>query len=217
MFTLPNLKYSYKSLEPYISEDIMETHHSKHHQAYVDTLNKIILDNNLCGKSLNSLLFNNKGNALVDKQLRDYGGGHYNHSLFWLVMSPENKKISSQLESAIIKDFGSINKFKENFNTEAVKLFGSGWVWLIYKDKLCIKTSVNQDNPMMEDGECIPLLCLDVWEHAYYLQYKNRRKEYINEWWNVIDWDVVNEIYQKCVVEKKGNVFITDDGQLCIN
>ncbi|WUR04914.1 superoxide dismutase (SODM) [Vairimorpha necatrix] len=211
MFTLPKLKYEYNSLEPVISEDIMITHHKEHHQTYVNTLNKLVQDNKLQGKSLNTLLYGNNRDTLLDKQLRDYGGGHFNHSLFWVMMSPQKKDIPDDLLFLISEAFGSLEKFKEEFNFMATKLFGSGWVWLVYKDKVYIETSTNQDNPMMRDCKVIPLLCLDVWEHAYYLQYKNRRKEYIEKWWNVVDWEAVNEIYQECVVNKK-NLQVTSDG-----
>lgn len=192
MFTLPELQYGYDALEPYIDAQTMELHHSKHHQAYIDKLNAAIEGTEWADKPIEKILQN------LDKlpegkrtAVRNNGGGHYNHTFFWEIMSSNgSKKPEGDLEQLINQAFGSFDDFKQQFSDAAVGRFGSGWVWLLGKeDGLEIVSTPNQDSPIM-DG-ISPLLGLDVWEHAYYLKYQNRRPEYIENWWNVVDWDVV--------------------------
>ena len=171
----------------------MEIHHSKHHQAYIDKLNDALKDTTWAEKPIEEIL-QNIDKLPQDKQIavRNNGGGHYNHSLFWQYMTPGGGEISSKILDLVNNSFGSIEKFKEQFSASAVGRFGSGWVWLIQKDdNLEIISTPNQDSPIMEGVR--PLLGLDVWEHAYYLKYQNRRPEYIENWWNVVDWDFVNQ------------------------
>ena len=193
MHILPKLNYSYDALDPYIDTQTMEIHHSKHHQAYVDKLNDALKDTTRAEKPIEEIL-QNIDKLPQDKQIavRNNGGGHYNHSLFWQYMTPGGGEISSKILSLVNNRFGSIEKFKEQFSAYAVGRIGSGWVWLIQKDdNLEIISTPNQDSPIMEGVR--PLLGLDVWEHAYYLKYQNRRPEYIENWWNVVDWDFVNQ------------------------
>lgn len=193
MHILPKLSYSYDALDPYIDTQTMEIHHSKHHQAYVDKLNDALKDTTWAEKPIEEIL-QNIDKLPQDKQIavRNNGGGHYNHSLFWQYMTPGGGEISSKILDLVNNSFGSIEKFKEQFSASAVGRFGSGWVWLIQKDdNLEIISTPNQDSPIMEGVR--PLLGLDVWEHAYYLKYQNRRPEYIENWWNVVDWDFVNQ------------------------
>lgn len=191
MYTLPELPYAYDALQPTISEEIMKLHHQKHHQTYVDKLNAAIEQApELKGKSLVDLLRSlDTVPEQVRKAVQNHGGGHYNHSLFWNIMSPNGeRKPSDSLMRALEEKYGSYDQFVEQFNDKAVKLFGSGWVWLT-KDLETVAMP-NQDNPLMTGGD-EPILGLDVWEHAYYLDYKNKRDDYIANWWNVIDWGVV--------------------------
>ena len=193
MYILPKLNYSYDALDPYIDTQTMEIHHSKHHQAYIDKLNDALKDTTWAEKPIEEIL-QNIDKLPQDKQIavRNNGGGHYNHSLFWQYMTPGGGEISSKILDLVNNSFGSIEKFKEQFSAYAVGRFGSGWVWLIQKDdNLEIISTPNQDSPIMEGVR--PLLGLDVWEHAYYLKYQNRRPEYIENWWNVVDWDFVNQ------------------------
>lgn len=193
MHILPKLSYSYDALDPYIDTQTMEIHHSKHHQAYIDKLNDALKDTTWAEKPIEEIL-QNIDKLPQDKQIavRNNGGGHYNHSLFWQYMTPGGGEISSKILDLVNNSFGSIEKFKEQFSASAVGRFGSGWVWLIQKDdNLEIISTPNQDSPIMEGVR--PLLALDVWEHAYYLKYQNRRPEYIENWWNVVDWDFVNQ------------------------
>lgn len=196
--TLPPLPYAYNALEPFIDAQTMEIHHSKHHKAYVDKLNAALTsykgDTNL------PALFSQI--SKLDVAIRNNGGGHYNHSLFWNLMQPnkEGKKIIAEgkIAEAITTHFQSFENFQKEFTEKATKIFGSGWCWLIEQDgKLKITTTPNQDNPLMditsEKGK--PLLALDVWEHAYYLKHQNKRVDYINSWWNVVNWNKVNELY----------------------
>lgn len=196
--TLPALPYAYNALEPFIDAQTMEIHHSKHHQAYVDKLNKA-LESYKGDSSLESLFAQI---SKLDTAIRNNGGGHYNHSLFWQLMKPntEGKKPlpEGKIAEAITANFKSFDEFQREFNEKATKVFGSGWCWLIEQNgKLKIITTANQDNPLMniatEKGK--PLLALDVWEHAYYLKYQNKRADYINNWWNVVNWNKVNELY----------------------
>lgn len=190
-FTLPALPYAPDALEPHIDKMTMEIHHGKHHNAYVTNLNKALESApELAGKSLEELLANNL--AIVPDSIktavRNNGGGHYNHSLFWEVLGPNagGAPVGS-LAEAITGTFGSFDSFKEKFNAAATTRFGSGWAWLIKTGSgLEIGSTPNQDNPVMEGK--YPVIGLDVWEHAYYLKYQNRRPEYIGAWWNVINW-----------------------------
>jgi len=196
-FNLPDLSYAYDALEPYIDAKTMEIHHTKHHQAYVTNLNNAIAGTDAEGKSLEDILRN------VDKYpvaVRNNGGGHWNHSLFWTLLSPKPAlKPSGKLLDAIIANWGSLDAFKDVFNKAALSRFGSGWAWLCVVEggKLAVCSTANQDNPLMPGVGCggIPILGLDVWEHAYYLNYQNRRADYINAFWNVLDWSVVEKYY----------------------
>lgn len=197
MQTLPSLPYSYDQLSPYISPAIMELHHSKHHQAYVDKLNTA-LDQapDLQGQPLDNLLTDL--NALpegVRTAIRNQGGGHYNHSLFWQWLSPDGGgEPNGELARALANKYGSFQGFVDEFNTKALGVFGSGWAWL--QPDLEIITTANQDTPIMQ-GLDAPLLGLDVWEHAYYLDYKNKRDDYVQAWWNVVNWEFVQQRYGK--------------------
>ena len=193
-FTVPQLPYAFAALEPYIDKMTMEIHHDKHHAAYVTNLNKALESApNLAGKSLEELLANNC--AIVPENIRtavrNNGGGHSNHSMFWTVMAPNaGGEPSGDLSSAINGAFGSFATFKEKFNAEATTRFGSGWAWLVQAGgKLDILSTANQDSPIMEGKT--PVMGLDVWEHAYYLKYQNRRPEYISAWWSVVNWTEV--------------------------
>jgi Fe-Mn family superoxide dismutase len=197
-FELPSLTYSYDALEPYIDKATMEIHHTKHHQAYVNNLNKAIEGTELEGKSLEELF------SMMSKlpaAVRNNGGGHWNHDLFWKLMTPGgSKEPTGDLLNDISSTFGSFDEFKKKFTEAATGRFGSGWAWLVKSDnKLIITSTPNQDNPLMDlaDVKGNPILGLDVWEHAYYLKYQNRRPEYIENWWNVVNWDVVADLYSK--------------------
>jgi Fe-Mn family superoxide dismutase len=198
LFYLPKLPYSYDALEPYIDKQTMEVHHSKHHQTYVDKLNKA-LENYNEDKSLNLLL---KKASDLNTAIRNYAGGHFNHSLFWQLLSPNpngEKSIPlAKLNEAINNQFKSFDNFKKEFTEIALKTFGSGWCWLILQEgKLKITSTPNQDNPLMnmasENGK--PILALDIWEHAYYLKYQNKRADYITNWWNIINWKKAEELF----------------------
>lgn len=193
MFTLPDLPYDYAALGKYISGDIMKLHHDKHHQAYVDKLNAA-LDQavELKGRPLEDLLSSlDTLPEAVRTAVRNQGGGHYNHSLFWQWMSPDGGgEPSGQLAAALEGKYGSYQAFVDEFTKQSLAVFGSGWAWLL--PDLSIVTTPNQDNPLMR-GQGTPLLGLDVWEHAYYLDYKNKRDDYVAAWWNVVNWDYVSE------------------------
>jgi Fe-Mn family superoxide dismutase len=201
-FELPKLSYEYSSLEPYIDAQTMEIHHSKHHQAYVNNLNAA-LDKHpeLYDKSLEWLIKNLEEIPLdIRGAVRNNGGGHLNHSMFWNVMSPV-KMVTPKLEliKAIDEKFGSFEAFKGEFAKAATTRFGSGWAFLVInknKELEVISTS-NQDNPISEG--LIPILALDVWEHAYYLKFQNRRPDYIAQWWNVVNWDYVSDLYLNAI------------------
>lgn len=197
-FKLPELTYSYSALEPWIDAATMEIHHGKHHNAYVTNLNKALEGNPAMEWSLEKLMAEmSKFPAAV----RNNGGGHYNHSLFWKVMGPQQGKgPTGELADAINSAFGSFDKFKEAFSTAGATRFGSGWAWLVKQDgKLAVGSTANQDNPLMDvsDFKGTPLLGLDVWEHAYYLKYQNKRPDYIAAWWNAVNWDEVTALYKK--------------------
>jgi Fe-Mn family superoxide dismutase len=191
-FTLPTLPYPPEALEPHIDKMTMEIHHGKHHGAYVTNLNKAIEGTEWDKKSIEQILANI---SKLPVAVRNNGGGHYNHSLFWNWMKPKGGGApSGDLGAAISKDFGSFDKFKEQLSNAGMTRFGSGWAWLIKQDgKLAITSTPNQDNPMMDiaDVKGIPILGIDVWEHAYYLKYQNRRADYLAAFWNVVNWDEV--------------------------
>lgn len=205
-FTLPNLKYDYNALEPYIDAKTMEIHHGKHHNGYTNNLNTLLENSGKEDMSIEELL-NSEG---LNDGLKNNGGGYYNHCLFWEIMSPSGGgNPSGTLNEAIEKSFGSFDNFKDAFSKAAATRFGSGWAWLCVcnsncscgSDKgLCICSTSNQNNPLMQ-GECggTPILGLDVWEHAYYLNYQNRRPDYINAFFNVVNWDVVSSKYQEAL------------------
>src|SRR5690606_30659732 len=192
-FELPQLPYDYAALEPHIDAKTMEIHHGKHHQAYVDNLNKAISGTDAENLSLEDLMKNiNKYDAAV----RNNGGGHFNHSLFWTVLGPNGGAPSGNLEKAINEAFGSLDGLKEKMNEAGAKRFGSGWAWLCAKDgKLQICSTPNQDNPLMPDAGCdgTPIFGIDVWEHAYYLNYQNKRPDYLKAIWNVVNWTEVEK------------------------
>ncbi len=200
-FELPSLAYAYDALEPHIDARTMEIHHSKHHNGYTTNLNNAIADTPLAEQSIEEIL---KNLDLENKAVRNNGGGYYNHRLFWEVMSPNGGGLpSGNLAAAIDNAFGSFEEFKAAFAQAAATQFGSGWAWLcVHADgsvKVC--ASANQDNPLMPGIGCggTPILGIDVWEHAYYLNYQNRRPDYINAFFNVIDWDKVASLYEKGV------------------
>lgn len=196
-FELPALPYVLNALEPHIDALTMEIHHGKHHQGYVTNLNNAIAGTALEGKPIEDILKNLDMNNMA---VRNNGGGHYNHSLFWTVMAPHaGGAPSGELAEAINRDLGGFETFKENFAKAAATRFGSGWAWLcVHKGgKLEICSTPNQDNPLMPDTGCggTPVLGVDVWEHAYYLHYQNRRPDYLKAWWNVVDWYAVAKRY----------------------
>lgn len=196
-YTLPTLGYDYDALSRSISADIMQLHHTKHHQTYVDKLNAALEGKNVAS-SLEGLLSDlDSVPDDVRTAVRNNGGGHYNHSLFWQFMSPTGGgEPTGELGAAITEKYGSFQAFVDNFSAQATGLFGSGWVWL--QPDLSLVTSPNQDSPIMSGGEA-PILGLDVWEHAYYLDYRNVRADYIKAWWDVVDWQAVAERYQRAV------------------
>lgn len=191
-FTLPDLPYAFDALEPHIDARTMEIHHDKHHAGYVSNLNSAVEGTEMAGLSLDDLM---KNISKYPTAVRNNGGGHYNHSLFWTIMG-KNKggQPTGDLASAVNSSFGSFENFKEQFTKAALTRFGSGWAWLISQNnKLAITSTPNQDNPVMDLAEVkgTPILGIDVWEHAYYLKYQNRRPEYVNAFYNVINWDEV--------------------------
>lgn len=197
-FKLPDLPYAFDALEPHVDARTMEIHHDKHHAGYTNNLNAAIEGTEMEGKSIEELLANHTDNAAV----RNNGGGYYNHDLFWKVMSPNGGgKPSGDLAAAIDSAFGSFDGFKDAFSKAAATRFGSGWAWLCVHSggKVEVCSSPNQDNPMMPNVGCggKPILGLDVWEHAYYLNYQNRRPDYINAFFNVINWDEVTRRYNE--------------------
>lgn len=193
MYTLPELDYSYDAFESFVSKEIMELHHDNHHQTYIDKLNKAIEQHpDLKGMPLVELLQNlDSVPESIRTTVRNNGGGHYNHTLFWKFLSPNGGgEPTGKLAESLVQKYGSFDDFKEEFEAKAVGLFGSGWVWL--QPDLSIVTSPNQDSPLMEGGDA-PLLGLDVWEHAYYLDYTYKRPEYVKAWWDVVSWEYVSE------------------------
>ncbi len=197
MFELPTLPYAHNALEPHIDEKTMEIHHGKHHQAYVNNLNNAVKGNAAEGVSLTDLVHNI---SKYSPAIRNNGGGHWNHSFFWGIMGPNGGgQPTGALMDAIVASFGSFDAMKEQFNSAGTTRFGSGWAWLIVHDhKLAITSTPNLDNPLMDIAEVkgTPILGLDVWEHAYYLHYQNRRPDYIGAFWNVINWSAVNAHFE---------------------
>ncbi len=197
-FTLPALPYAHDALEPYIDTTTMQIHHGKHHQAYVDNLNKAVAGTPNENKSLEELV---KSAGSIGPAVRNNGGGHWNHSFFWEILGPKaGGSPSGKLADAINAAFGSFDSLKEKLNAAGVGRFGSGWAWLIVKEgKLEISSTPNQDNPLMDIAEVkgSPILGVDVWEHAYYLKYQNRRAEYLGAFWNVVNWAKVAEHFAK--------------------
>ena len=197
-FTLPALNFAYDALEPHIDARTMEIHHTKHHQAYITNLNNAISGTALENQTLDEII---KNMDMTNNAVRNNGGGHWNHSFFWEILQPENKgRLSGPLADAIDAAYGSKETFMEKFAAAAMTRFGSGWAWLCaHKDghvEIC--SSANQDNPLMPGIGCggTPIAGLDVWEHAYYLNYENRRADYVTAFWNVLNWNVVEEKYK---------------------
>ena len=199
-FTLPALPYAHEALEPYIDTLTMQIHHGKHHQAYVDNLNKAVAGTPNEGKSLEELV---KHAGSISPAVRNNGGGHWNHSFFWESLAANaGGTPSGALSDAITTAFGSFDAFKEKFAAAGMTRFGSGWAWLGVKDgKLEICSTPNQDNPLMDvaDCKCTPILGVDVWEHAYYLKYQNRRADYLGAFWNVVSWKKVAERFAAAI------------------
>ena len=194
-FELPKLNYAYDALEPNIDAKTMEIHHDKHHNGYVTKLNDAIAGTDAENKSLEELMSNMSNYSTA---VRNNGGGHYNHTLFWDILGPNGGEPTGDLAAAITETFGSLDTLKEKMNAAGAGRFGSGWAWLIVKDgKLDVCSTPNQDNPLMDDAEVkgTPILGIDVWEHAYYLKYQNKRPDYLSAIWNVINWDNVAKRY----------------------
>lgn len=197
-FTLPALPYAFDALEPNIDKETMQIHHDKHHQGYVDNLNKAVAGTENEDKSLEELL---KNAGSISPAVRNNGGGHWNHSFFWEILSADGGgNPDGKLAEKINEAFGSFDEMKEKFNTAGATRFGSGWAWLGVKDGgLAICSTPNQDNPLMDVAECkcTPILGCDVWEHAYYLKYQNKRADYLKAFWNVVNWKKVSEHFEK--------------------
>ena len=196
-FELPKLGYAYDALEPSIDAKTMEIHHTKHHQTYVDNLNNAIAGTELEGKSIEEICKTGSDKPAV----RNNGGGHYNHSLFWELLTPGGSKEPVGHVKAAIENYGGFDKFKTDFTEAAKTRFGSGWAWLIKNEdgSVSVTSTPNQDNPLMPvaDKQGTPILGLDVWEHAYYLNYQNRRPDYVGAFFNIINWDKVEELFNK--------------------
>jgi Fe-Mn family superoxide dismutase len=194
-YSVPPLPYDYAALEASIDEQTMRLHHDKHHQAYVDNLNKAVeADQSLQGRELEDIL---SQASSLPKVVRNNGGGHWNHSFFWEIMGPGGGEPQGELRDAVTSKWGSLDSFQEQFNAAGVGQFGSGWVWLVAtgEGSLEIVATPNQDNPLMDvvDVRGLPILGNDVWEHAYYLRYQNRRADYLKAWWSVVNWDKASE------------------------
>lgn len=198
-FALPKLSYAYDELEPYLDARTMEIHHSKHHAAYVDNLNKALTSYPQFQHATIEELISHLEDLPEDIRMavRNHGGGHYGHSLYWSVMSPNGGgKPHGDISTGIEKHFGSFEQLKEDLTKAALSRFGSGWGWLVVNgDKLEVMSTPNQDTPLMENKT--PILVVDVWEHAYYLQFQNKRPDFVNSWWNVVHWDEVNRLYNE--------------------
>jgi Fe-Mn family superoxide dismutase len=200
-FKLPPLPYDYAALEPYIDTETMHIHHDKHHAAYVAKLNIAVAEQPELGTMTIEHILRNLDTVhlAIRKAVRNQGGGHYNHSLFWQMMKPQGGgEPQGDLAAAIEKKFGSFGNFKEGFSKAALEVFGSGWAWLALNGKeLEIDSTPNQDSPVSTGG--VPILGIDVWEHSYYLKHQNRRPEYVEAWWNVVNWDFASDRYQKAM------------------
>ena len=203
-YELPNLDYAYDALEPHIDARTMEIHHSKHHNAYITKVNSAIEGTELANKDINDLISDLSAvPENIRGAVRNNGGGHANHSIFWKVIGPDSGgNPTGDLAGAIDSELGGFDAFKEAFANAGATRFGSGWAWLIVKGdgKLAVTSTPNQDNPLMKgivETEGTPVLGLDVWEHAYYLKYQNKRPDYINAFWNVVNWTAAEENYQK--------------------
>ena len=199
MYELQPLPYSYDALEPWIDAKTMETHYSKHHKTYCDKFNEAIAKHSELFKKKPEELLSDLASIPEDIYgvVKNHGGGFVNHNLFWKCMGKNKGGLpTGSVLNAIIRDFGSVELFKENFSKSALQQFGSGWAWLVKDEKNILKiiNLPNQESPLSQG--LIPVLCLDLWEHAYYLKYQNRRAEYIENWWNVVNWDVVEELYK---------------------
>ncbi len=198
IFTLPELPYNYSSLEPFIDKETMLIHHTKHHQAYINNLNKLVITENISNNTIENILSNISD---YSTSVRNNAGGHYNHTLFWQILTPikSDNSESFKINEAIIKTFGSMENFKIEFEKKAMSVFGSGWCWLILNEvkQLEIITTVNQDNPLMPVivKNANPLLTLDIWEHSYYLKYQNKRVDYLKAWWQIVNWKFANTLY----------------------
>lgn len=198
--SLPKLSYSFEALEPYIDQKTMEIHYGKHHNAYVTNLNNLISGTEFESLSVEELIFNlDKLPESIRTGVRNNGGGHANHTLFWSILTPNSKGApTGELMTQIRNTFGSFESFKEEFSKAATTVFGSGWAWLVVGNgKLEIMTTPNQDSPLMEG--ITPILTLDLWEHAYYLKYQNKRIEYIDAFFNIINWDEVEKLYKNAI------------------
>src|SRR3989338_563956 len=198
MFTLPELPYGYEALEPVIYAETMHLHHDKHHTGYVNSVNDALSGiGEFENMSIEDLMGNlDKVPENMRTKVRNNGGGHYNHSLFWNLMSPSKTTLSGTLLEAITSTFQSSGALQKQMNDAGVARFGSGWVWLCVRDgKLVVESTPNQDNPLMDGGK--PIIGIDVWEHAYYLKYKNVRADYLVTWWEIINWDYAQELYSK--------------------
>ncbi|MBO0330306.1 superoxide dismutase [Muricauda sp. CAU 1631] len=195
-YKLPELPYSYDALAPYIDAKTMEIHHTKHHQGYVNKLNAALEESGIEGTDLNSLFGKI---SKLSTAIRNNGGGHYNHCLFWTILTPNGSEMPATLSKAIDKTFGSLDELKTSFSNAAATRFGSGWAWLIVDThgNLKVTSTPNQDNPLMDTAsdQGTPILALDVWEHAYYLNYQNKRPEYIDAFWNLVNWKEVEKRY----------------------
>ncbi|GIN89622.1 superoxide dismutase [Mn] [Siminovitchia terrae] len=197
-YELPQLPYAYDALEPHIDKETMNIHHTKHHNTYVTNLNKAVEGSDLADKPVEELIANlDAVPESIRTAVRNNGGGHANHSLFWKLLSPQGGgEPSGDLKDAIESKFGSVEKFKEQFEAAGAARFGSGWAWLIVNNgELEITSTPNQDNPIMEGKK--PILGLDVWEHAYYLNYQNRRPDYMKAFWNVVNWNEVQKLFNE--------------------
>jgi Fe-Mn family superoxide dismutase len=199
-FKLPDLPYPYDALEPYIDTKTLTIHHSMHHAAYTEKFNAAVREAGITGKSAREIL---KEVSKYPVSVRNNGGGYVNHKLYWKIMSPKGGgKPEGVLLESINRDFGTFENFKNEFSDAAKKLFGSGWTWLIVSDgKLKVTSTPNQDNPIMDIAEVqgLPILCIDIWEHSYYLKYQNRRAEYVDAFWNIINWDMVSTKFSKAI------------------
>ncbi|MBS3077235.1 superoxide dismutase [Candidatus Pacearchaeota archaeon] len=195
-FELPKLPYAYDALEPHIDRATMEFHHTKHHRTYTDKFNAALEKHpELFEKDAEAIMTNLMAVPEdIRKDVMNHGGGYVNHSMFWEIMTPKKQEVGKKLKEALVRDFGSVEKFMGDFTDAAKTKFGSGWAWLaVNNGKLEVTSTSNQDTPLSQGK--IPILCLDVWEHAYYLKYQNRRPDYITAWWNVVNWKIVEKLY----------------------